>query len=681
LGKCLIDTNKALTSNPEPCVWIICCCLDVYMFVMRETNSQVKCPSKLKIGAKSKKYPHVKVEGKHGNVLVAKKKILVKPTSSPEMDVAHTENSHVIGKWDGNIKKVMEITSCLIHFPDYNRHNVSISGPVQGVEAARKRIRDLQPLVLTFDLPVTLVPKALLDAVSPVIQQVAQALGISVSFRAQPRQQLWSEDCRAKAVCVLMELMLRGRGWGSWRSHEGGHHPAGSSAVMHQTQTQTVLPEVSAPQNPPSLLIQGSPDRVCLARQQLMDCLPVCLMFDMHEDREVDPRKLAQIIQSLGVFVSIKPKVKQTANSVVVDGLERNISKLYEARRLLLGLHSSEVAMTTKMNSDPMLVSNGLTNYWLNMLLQQLRLTNPGSVPAPESLIGALSQTKPHPSPPPGLTLPSEGMRMGLKGTESRQLEKVWRDYHQITESIPVGLLTTKISSVLFPSRTHQSQNNLTAFPPLFTSFIPLFILSQDYDYEIKKLLATKAMHRKSVVTEVRTPTDTWSGLGFSKSIPASAVKELRNINQGPSELEGKSVERHDRQGSSSSSPSPSSSFSSSPSNFSSSFSTSSFPGMSTVMALTGSQRSPSPQPTDDLPELLSQLGLGKYIDVFQQQEIDFQTFLTLRTMLLAVSDLNKNKRKRSETPAGKPGYLEGGASGQLTQIMDEDTAAQSNHW
>lgn len=39
------------------------------------------------------------------------------------MDVAYTEHSHVIGKGGGNIKKVMEVTSCHIHFPDSNRHN------------------------------------------------------------------------------------------------------------------------------------------------------------------------------------------------------------------------------------------------------------------------------------------------------------------------------------------------------------------------------------------------------------------------------------------------------------------------------------------------------------------------------------------------------------------------------
>ena len=34
------------------------------------------------------------------------------------------------------------------------------------------------------------------------------------------------------------------------------------------------------------------------------------------------------------------------------------------------------------------------------------------------------------------------------------------------------------------------------------------------------------------MVTEVQTPTDHWSGLGFSKSMPAEAVKELRNVSR-----------------------------------------------------------------------------------------------------------------------------------------------------
>ncbi|KAM3867113.1 LOW QUALITY PROTEIN: bicaudal C homolog 2 [Diretmus argenteus] len=814
--------------------------------VMRETDTQVKWPSKLKIGAKSKKDPHVKVEGKRPNVLEAKKKILeVLETKvnkvTLKMDVAYTEHSHVIGKGGGNIRKVMEVTSCHIHFPDSNRHNatgeksnqVSIAGPIEGVEAARRRIRDLQPLALTFDLPVSLGPQALPDAGSPLIQQVVQALGVSVSFRSLPPQPqaqppFYGSCCTIrglqgnaaavkKAVCILMDLLLGSEVGGqaaglivssqldvTSQQHlfllgQNGAHFLG---VMHQTQTQIILPDLSAPQNPPSLLIQGSPDGVCLAKQQLMDCLPVCLMFDMREDGEADPRKLAQMMQSLGVFISVKPKAKQTSKSVVVKGLERNISSLYEARHVLLGLDSCEVAMVTKITPDPVVAGSGLANYWLNMLLQQLRLSEQGPVSAltSEAMIGQThGQTKLRPSPPPGLAPHTEEGRAVLKGTDGWPLEKVVNEdqsgQSEDENSVPMVMMSSEmceavskssraglmgrrgslqcpeLSRVFSQGRRHSTGQALThrllngetegGRSERWNSLRREVTLAQDvlvdsskpenYDYEKKKLMATRAMQRKPVVTEVRTPTDTWSGLGFSKSMPAEAVKELRNVSrrsykpylsnstgqqqswiaQKDRVCNGSNSENwRDRRSSTSSSSPVSSSSSSSPSsppcNFASSFSssTSSFPAFASTTnrgrtdkalesflsngsyfegvslsrrASTCSQRSPSPDITDDLPELLSQLGLGKYIDVFQQQEIDYQTFLTLsdedlrevgvatlgarRKMLLAISDLNRSKRRLSDTPMVKPGYLEGGASGRLPRIMDVEVAAQSNRW
>uniref|UniRef100_A0A1A7WE94 SAM domain-containing protein n=1 Tax=Iconisemion striatum TaxID=60296 RepID=A0A1A7WE94_9TELE len=797
--------------------------------VMRETNTQVKWPSKLKIGAKSKKDPHVKVEGRRENVMEAKKKILeVLETKvnkvTLKMDVAHTEHSHVIGKGGGNIKKVMEVTSCHIHFPDSNRHNgageksnqVSIAGPIEGVEEARRRIRDLQPLSLTFDLPVSLVPQALPDAGSPLIQQVVQTLGVNVSFRTVPplpqaQPHFYGSSCTVwglqgntaavkKATCILMELLLGSEATGGGVSSQLdvsaqqhlfllGQNGAHFLSVMHKTQTQIILPDLSAPQSPSSLLIQGSPEGVCLARQQLTDCLPVCLMFDMREDGEADPCKLAQMMQNLGVFISVKPKVKQTSKSVVVKGLERNISCLYEARRRLLGLDSCETANITMLKSDLMIPGSGLTNYWLNMLLQQLRLAEQGFALSPNSEV--LSGTRAHLSPPPGLTSPTEENRTGLKGTDSRPLEKILENEYQSGQSEDESsevvvmspsegydvlssrlglnsrrgsLQSPEITKILSQGRRHSTGGHSTSLTSrllnseseggrserrnslrksLAQNLHTDSSQVEDYDYQKKKVLATRAMQRKPVVTEVRTPTDTWSGLGFSKSMPAEAVKELRNISrrsyksylstsnnqqQSWAAQTGKvcngsdSENWRERRGStshpsSSSSPSSPSSptFSSSPSPFpaftaqsnrsridkpSESFVSSSSYFEDVCLsrrASTCSQRSPSPLMMDDLPELLGQLGLIKYIDVFEQQEIDYQTFLTLsdedlkevgvsafgarRKMLLTISDLNKSRRRLSDTPSIKPVYLEGGASGRLPRIMDVDAAAQSNHW
>ncbi|KAK5925097.1 hypothetical protein CgunFtcFv8_017649 [Champsocephalus gunnari] len=526
-----------------------------------------------------------------------------------------------------------------------------------------------------------------------------------------------------------------------------------------------------------------------------MDSLPVCLMFDMREDGEADPCKLAPMMQSLGVFISVKPKVKQTSKSVVVKGLERNISCLYEARRLLLGLDSCEIVKVTELTSDPMLAGSGLTSYWLNMLLQQLRLSEQGSGPAPPSEVQTFSKTRP--SAPPGLTPHADEGRTGLKGTDSRPLEKILENEDQSGQSdddsaydVPMSsegcdavsymsrmgrrgslqgpeatkvftqgrrhstgqALTYRLLSAEIEGERSERRNSLRRDMTHAQDFRTESYTAEDYDYERKKLLANRAMLRKPVVTEVQKPTDTWSGLGFSKSMPAEAIKELRNISrrsykpylsssishqqaQPWAAQMGKVFNRsncenwRDRHGSTSSSlpvSSSSSSLSSSPSSPPSTFtsSSSSFPAFVSSMnrsrndkpsesfpssssyfegvcssrrASTCSQRSPSPQMIDDLPELLSQLGLIKYIDVFEQQEIDYLTFLTLsdedlkevgistfgarRKMLLAISDLTKSKRRLSDTPAVKPGYLEGGASGRLPPIIDLEVAAQSNHW
>ncbi|XP_072295733.1 bicaudal C homolog 2 isoform X2 [Eucyclogobius newberryi] len=782
---------------------------DFFERVMRETETLVKWPSKLKIGAKSKKDPHVKVEGKKDNVSEAKKMILeVLETRvnkvTLKMDVAYTEHSHVIGKGGGNIKKVMEVTSCHIHFPDSNRHNasgeksnqVSIAGPIDGVEEARKRIRDLQPLALTFDLPVSLVPQPLPDVSSPLVQQVVQSLGVSVSFRAVPQTQpgfygscctVWGLQGNAahvkKATCILMELLLGSEVAAGVVSTQLdvtsqqhlfllGQNGAHFLSVMHQTQTQIILPDLSAPQSPPTLLIQGNPDGVCLARQQLMDCLPVCLMFDMREDAEADPCKLAQMMQNLGVFISVKPKVKQTSKSVVVKGLERNISSLYESRRLLLGLDSCESAKETQVTPDPLTAGSGLTHYWLNMLLQQLRVSEQVTATAPST--EGVATAKLRPAPPPGLIPLCEESRTTLKGTDSRPLEKIPEnealsgqsdddDPKDTSADICDSGNTINLNRAGFLSRRGSlpspDPNRIYGRGRRHSTGQALSYRllnsaeeggrwnslrgdradsprSEDFDYEKKKLLATRAMQKKPVVTEVRTPTDTWSGLGFSKSMPAEAIKELRHIsrrsykpylsaNQQPWAVQmskvcngSESENWRERRGSSSSSSSPSSppsTLASSSSAFpmftssgsrgwsdktpnSFSCSSSYFEGVcSSRRASTCSQRSPSPQTSDDLPELLSQLGLLKYINVFEEQEIDYQTFLTLsdddlkevgvctfgarRKMLLAISDLNRSKRRLSDESSVRSGYLEGGASGRLPRVTDLDAAAQSNRW
>ncbi|XP_016125410.1 protein bicaudal C homolog 1-A-like [Sinocyclocheilus grahami] len=273
---------------------------DFFQKVMDETNTQIAWPSKLKIGAKSKKDPHIKVSGKREDVREAKEKIMsVLDTKSNrvtlKMDVSHTEHSHVIGKGGNNIKRVMEETGCHIHFPDSNRHSqgeksnqVSIAGQLTGVEAARVKIRELLPLMLMFECS-GLVQHV--DCSSPVVQHISHTYNVSISFK--PPSRLYGNTAIVRGnqnnasgvkrgTALLLEHLA-----GSLASsvlvstqldiapqHHNfllGRNGANVKNISQRTGAHIHFPEHNTHTSRSAIYIQGSIDAVCAARQQLMN--------------------------------------------------------------------------------------------------------------------------------------------------------------------------------------------------------------------------------------------------------------------------------------------------------------------------------------------------------------------------------------------------------------------------
>ncbi|XP_053540955.1 protein bicaudal C homolog 1 isoform X5 [Ictalurus punctatus] len=845
---------------------------DFFQKVMEETNTQIAWPSKLKIGAKSKKDPHIKVSGKRDDVKEAKEKIMsVLDTKSNrvtlKMDVSHTEHSHVIGKGGNNIKKVMEDTGCHIHFPDSNRNNqaeksnqVSIAGQPGGVEAARARIRELLPLVLMFELPVIVQLNP--DPSSPAIQHISQTYNISVAFKQRSRLYGATGVVRGsqnniaavkRGTAMLLEHLAGSLASAITVSTQldiaPQHHLAmmgrnGSNIkhIMQRTGAQVHFPDPNCPQKKSTVYIQGTIDSVCLARQYLMGCLPLVLMFDIKEDVAVDPQCVTSLMEQLDVFISVKPKPKQPSKSVIVKSVERNALNMYEARRYLLGLDSSGVCVSISTSSSSSSSSSPpsaltptlscpvgidiLTSAGLG--LTSLGFSSPLMIhPATQATLTNIllqSYTQNTPSPPPGLApidpqvngvtdcskavsslngkhsssmysrmatssladkvlnaahgdpaqdasthCPSEplsskssqdqgsdtfvevgmprspshsgssselkqmlascktasGKRQAvelLQGTKNSHLHSdcLLSDSDSSASESPVADKRAP-GSERAAERAAQQNSERIRLPPQSS-----FSNMQAFDYEQKKLLATKAMLKKPVVTEVRTPTNTWSGLGFSKSMPAETIKELRRANhvsykptmsttyeQGSPLSLSRSNSREgvgsgsdsdnwrERNGSGlpshSDFPTPISPKRKQNKSVEHYLSSSNY--MDCISSVTGSNgcNLSTSVKGSDLPELFSKLGLGKYTDVFQQQEIDLQTFLTLtdqdlkelgittfgarRKMLLAISDLNKNRRKLFEPPNIRSSFLEGGASGRLPRQYHADIASVSGRW
>uniref|UniRef100_A0A671LQJ2 Protein bicaudal C homolog 1-B-like n=1 Tax=Sinocyclocheilus anshuiensis TaxID=1608454 RepID=A0A671LQJ2_9TELE len=801
---------------------------DYFQKVMDETNTQIAWPSKLKIGAKSKKDPHIKVSGKREDVREAKEKIMsVLDTKSNrvtlKMDVSHTEHSHVIGKGGNNIKRVMEETGCHIHFPDSNRHSqgeksnqVSIAGQLTGVEAARVKIRELLPLMLMFECS-GLVQHV--DCSSPVVQHISHTYNVSISFK--PPSRLYGNTAIVRGnqnnasgvkhgTALLLEHLT-----GSLASsvlvstkldiapqHHNfllGRNGANVKNISQHTGAHIHFPELNTHNTHTSrsaVYIQGSIDAVCVARQQLMGCLPLVLLFDIKEEMEVASQVVTTLMEQLDVFISIKPKPKQPSKSVIVKSLERNAGSMYEVRRILLGLESScvpppinHVAVNGHAPASPplpgsigldTLASAGLRLSTLVNNSQHIHIPSHTHSHAPGHtaslwasalssaantageylmlqsvsqstlsgllLSGVQSQAHAHtPSPPPGLTpihKPANAehlnghvrnfikLKQMLASSGKRQtVELLQRTKNSLLHGIRIT--DDSVECVLANSDCENLVADKRAPGSERAAERRLAPHMQASDYEKKKLLATKAMLKKPVVTEIRTPTNTWSGLGFSKSMPAESMKELRRAHHVPykpsisttyedshlsvshsgsqeglgndtksdnwGDLNGNvNINGNGLPGHSEFSPAVSSSkriknksceHYLSSSNYMDSISMSGSNGCSLSSSLKGT----------DLPELFSKLGLGKYTDIFQQQEIDLQTFVTLtdpdlkelgittfgarRKMLLAISELNKSRRKLFDTPNIRSSFLEGGASGRLSCQFHSDMASVSGRW
>ncbi|KAL9979678.1 hypothetical protein ACROYT_G017378 [Oculina patagonica] len=364
---------------------------EFFQKIMEETATTITWPSKLKIGAKSKKDPHIKVAGLPDSVRLAKEKVMaVLDTKSSrvtlKMDVSHTDHSHIIGKGGGNIKRVMQDTGCHIHFPDSNRgttneksNQVSIAGQPLGVESARQQIRKLLPLVLTFELPLS--GRLPTDANSPTIQHIAQTCNVTISFKQRPRAGSQTAIIRgsqqhiagikeaiahlvehltakiASSVPVNMQIDIAPQ----HHLFIIGRNGINIKQIMQRTGANISFPDPNGTQRKGTVFITGTVDSVIHAREQLINCLPLVLMFDLREedgDADILAAKLNKIMEAYDVFVSVKPKPKQPSKAMIVKSAEKNVASMYLARLEILGLDGNENLAVSPAFSTSSLVNH-----------------------------------------------------------------------------------------------------------------------------------------------------------------------------------------------------------------------------------------------------------------------------------------------------------------------------------
>ncbi|XP_067620096.1 protein bicaudal C isoform X2 [Eurosta solidaginis] len=341
--------------------------------VMKCTETYISWPCRLKIGAKSKKDPHVRIVGRIEEVQKAKDRVLANLDSRGtrvimKMDVSYTDHSYIIGRGGNNIKRIMEDTSTHIHFPDSNRLNpveksnqVSLCGSLDGVERARALVRLSTPLLISFELPVLAPGHPQPDHDTPYVKMVEAQYNVQVIFSSRPKlhsslvlvkgcekeatkvqdatQSLINFTCEnvASQMKVQMQLEI------SPQHHEivKGKNSFNLLGIMERTKTKIIFPDLSdlnvKPLKKSQVTITGTIDGVYKARQQLLGNLPIALIFDF-PDNQTNASEIIGLSTKYGVYISLRQKQRQSTLAIVIKGVEKLIDKIYEARQEILRL-------------------------------------------------------------------------------------------------------------------------------------------------------------------------------------------------------------------------------------------------------------------------------------------------------------------------------------------------------
>lgn len=523
---------------------------DFFMKVSELSGALISWPSRLKIGAKTKKDPFVKVLGTAEQVNCARQLIasmlkIKRDRITLKIEIPHTEHSKIIGRRGKNTQDIMRETMCHIHFPDSNKNHdmeknnqVSISGSVGQVEKARKCLRNLSPLSISFDLP---------SSCRYPLHEVQKTIGMPELFITFRENYNGTINCTirgtqqqevgiVKAVMVLAEMFqIQGEGSimcqtvlnirSSLRSNVIGEDRAEQLQCVAQQTSTSIQCAMNACEGA-AIIITGPIAGVIIARKYIIGLMPVALHFDRVVESDYDLVDKSSIEKEFGVTMNEKWRKNQNFSNVsliVLGGVESNVSSLYAARdRILKVVQNVSDAVPDAFEN----FKNGNTRRMVDVLRFEA-----------QQLLCDLPQHRPSLSAD-SIAHFSSMMQKQMEGNVANSLCS-----HQSTLADAL-IDAPKTEKGVFSSVTPNPADS-----PIAHSLLTGVKRIDQKRSELERvqtreqllLKANRAVY-DTTPSSVRHPTDFWAGYGFSNSLPAEILKSGLSLFDNSPTYEGRPI-------------------------------------------------------------------------------------------------------------------------------------------
>ncbi|EJW79058.1 hypothetical protein WUBG_10032, partial [Wuchereria bancrofti] len=307
------------------------------------SGAVISWPSRLKIGAKTKKDPYVKMFGTVEQVNCARQLIastlrIKRDKISLRIEIPHCDHSKIIGRKGKNTQDIMRDTMCHIHFPDSNRihdmeknNQVSVSGTVRQVEKARQRLRKLSPLCIVCELP---------NTCRYSFQELQRNIGhsdIFVSLREERNGKMkcilkgieQNEVEMIKAIMILANMFHLQNDYGllchtvinAYNCLELLLRDESKKEEMQwlAQQTSTHIIQSNTVENGFELFIVGPIVGILIARKYIIGLLPVAVQFDRILESDYDLIDKTLIETKFGITVNEKWRKSRTVNNATAS--------------------------------------------------------------------------------------------------------------------------------------------------------------------------------------------------------------------------------------------------------------------------------------------------------------------------------------------------------------------------